>query len=386
MHRFSLCLLVIPSVLLCALSSCDVSSMLDEQPLYAYDTTAVVREMKRCSAADSTHMYADKFLADLLFADSSFLWIGPDGVNREADALLQRLRQTEAEGVSPALFHTTQLLADVDSLRARAVEGATCDTVDQLAAHVEWGLTQAMLRYAYGQRYGYTDPHQLFNHLFYDEDHYQRLFDIPCDQPTDSLARLLCQQVREERLAKLLDEQQPTGRLFQQLKEAYTQALRDSSHTRARLCIINMERARWRYPRPESGTYVWVNLAGSQLTATDTERDTLIGMRVCCGSPAHKSPLLMSNIRLLELNPYWVVPTSIIRKEVVPRHVGDSAYFARNNYHAIDKQTQEQVSPRYLTADQWLSGRYTLRQEKGAGNSLGRMIFRFPNKFAVYLH
>ena len=32
------------------------------------------------------------------------------------------------------------------------------------------------------------------------------------------------------------------------------------------------------------------------------------------------------------------------------------------------------------------SGRYRVRQDNGEGNSLGRLIFRFPNNFSIYLH
>ena len=39
-----------------------------------------------------------------------------------------------------------------------------------------------------------------------------------------------------------------------------------------------------------------------------------------------------------------------------------------------------------LSASQLNSGQYVIRQENGGGNSLGRIIFRFPNDYSVYLH
>ena len=75
---------------------------------------------------------------------------------------------------------------------------------------------------------------------------------------------------------------------------------------------------------------------------------------------------------------------SIIRGEV-SGHAGDSAYFARHNYYVTNRSGQR-VDPGTLTRQQMASGQYAVRQRSGAGNSLGRLIFRFPNKFSVYLH
>ena len=39
-----------------------------------------------------------------------------------------------------------------------------------------------------------------------------------------------------------------------------------------------------------------------------------------------------------------------------------------------------------VTTSMLLGGDYRVIQEGGEGNSLGRIIFRFPNSFSVYLH
>ncbi|MDE6634150.1 MAG: L,D-transpeptidase family protein [Bacteroidaceae bacterium] len=277
---------------------------------------------------------------------------------------------------------------------ARAYAYAEQDATTTLAK-LEFLLTQAYLRYVCGQRYGYVRPARLFNRLLVDkpalgevhrEVQFRALYDHRSEEATDSFATHALEEARHRRMGDFLREIQSSGKLYDALKTEYQRARTQGDTVRQRLARLNLERARWRYPRPEEGRYVWVNLAGQQLTAVDTRRDTAFTMKVCCGNDAHKTPLLHSEIYRVELNPYWVIPQTIVRKEIVPRHVGDSAYFARNRYTAIDKDTRREVDPASLSAGQLRSAQYILRQEKGADNSLGRIIFRFANDFSIFLH
>ena len=366
-------------------------SFFSTPPLFAFDTTVVENLIRQQAEESSIRMYADAYTRELVHTGQSFTWISDEGVSEEADILLRHLAKVGQLGFDTASFHVNSLRQDINDLRSRATEGLTCDSVDTLMARLEFQLTHALMRYTYGQRYGFIKPEPLFNNLLPDDTigrtiTYRRIFDLPCEMPTDSFAHEALMSVREKRLARFLKELQPTDSLFYKLKTEYVRAKTSGDSLRARLARINMERSRWRYKRPDGGRYVWVNLAGYELTAVDTKQDTSFTMRICGGGQKHKSPLLTSEISYMELNPYWVIPQSIVRKEIVPSHVGDSAYFARNNYHAINKETKEEVDPTLLTEQQLRSARYTLRQEKGEGNSLGRLIFRFPNRFSVYLH
>ena len=371
----------------------------DEAPAYAIDT-AVVQDFL-ANAADTMHirMYADRYtrkhfqsVEDDADDDDRFVWISGDGVTCQADTLLRYLRTVGDLGFRQSSFSVDEIEADIDTLRAHYLEDETQDSMSLTMARLEYNLTLAMLRYAYGQRYGYLKPHKLFNTLLRDADrdssevHYRWLFDIPCEEPSDTLMTLLFDAVRDERLHDLLEDLQPKSQIYQTMLCEYHRARENGERWRARLARINLERSRWRYPQPEGGQYIWVNLAGYTLTAVDTERDTMMTMRICAGNRTHKSPMLMSSISYVELNPYWVIPMSIIRKEICARHVGDAGYFSRNSIHAIEKKTKVELDAASLSEADLRSGRFILRQEKGAGNSLGRMIFRFPNRFSVYLH
>lgn len=149
---------------------------------------------------------------------------------------------------------------------------------------------------------------------------------------------------------------------------------------------VNLELARWQY-KPEKGTkYVIANIAAFMLQAFNEETDSILEMRICCGSVRNKTPLLYSKIYYMELNPYWNVPQNIIRKEIIPSYRRDTTYFTRNRMKVYDKNGNR-VNPHDIKWAKYTAGvPFTVKQDNKEGNSLGRIIFRFPNPYAVYLH
>lgn len=360
-------------------------------PEYAINGERVKQEIMAQSEKERGKMYADAY-ARVYYNKGMgpLVWITRMGLDAQADTLLSLLKTVGNEGLEGTVFHTDTLQ---HLMRRMHEHDFTGEDVSRVMGRLEYLLTEAYLRYACGQRFGYMQPGRVFNHLLVDapapgETHrftvYRQLYDQGSEEATDSFALHALEEVSNNRLGAFLREIQPTDTLYRQLRTEWKKAREKGDTLRTRLARINMERARWRYPHPTGKRYVWVNLAAQQLTAVN--QDSIITMRVCCGNSTHKSPLLHSEIRHVELNPYWVIPQTIVRKEIMPRHVGDSAYFARNNYRAINKETKEEVDPTTLSAADLRSARYTLRQERGRGNSLGRIIFRFPNNFSVYLH
>ena len=150
--------------------------------------------------------------------------------------------------------------------------------------------------------------------------------------------------------------------------------------------LINLERARWQY-KPEKGSkYVIGNIAAFMLQAFNEEVDSILEMRICCGSVRNKTPLLYSKIYYMELNPYWNVPQNIIRKEIIPSYRRDTTYFTRNRMKVYDKNGNR-VNPHDVKWAKYTAGvPFTVKQDNKEGNSLGRIIFRFPNPYAAYLH
>lgn len=110
--------------------------------------------------------------------------------------------------------------------------------------------------------------------------------------------------------------------------------------------------------------YVIANVAAFMLQAINEETDSITEMRICVGSVKNKTPLLSSRIYYMELNPYWNVPQSIIRKEIIPTYRRDTTYFTRNRMKVYDKNGL-QVNPHQVNWAKYAGKRCTLYGEAG---------------------
>ncbi len=132
--------------------------------------------------------------------------------------------------------------------------------------------------------------------------------------------------------------------------------------------------------------YVMVNVPAFELRYV---RDHQIRhrARVVVGSVANPTPAFADTIEHLIFNPYWHVPTSIAREELVFDFKEDAAAMAARGFQLIDSSGGVQdpravdwnaVSPTALP--------FRVRQGPGAANALGHVKFMFPNDHAIYLH
>jgi murein L,D-transpeptidase YcbB/YkuD len=87
----------------------------------------------------------------------------------------------------------------------------------------------------------------------------------------------------------------------------------------------------------------------------------------------------------MELNPQWTIPWSIRKKEINGQG-GNADYFNRNKYFARNKKTGEKLRGADITNRIIMSPDWSIVQEGGEGNSLGRIIFRFDNNFSIFVH
>ncbi len=317
---------------------------------------------------DST--FADRFVNSYYQQGGRWLWMNNPDQLELGDALDSLLHaELPAMGFSEEHFS----LSDIDNGLKAMRNPEQVDGLPVTMAQMENRLTKAYLHYAVGQRFGFTTPKRLFGKSNYD---------ITTEEADTAFVVRAIRQLRtKQRMLDFLQAAAPTDKAYNRLKE---QLAKDSTPDKRNRILCNMERLRWRDAKhaKEAERYVFVNIASQQMWAIAP--DSVINMRICCGKPATKTPLLSSEISRIELNPEWGIPQSIIRGEV-SHHAGDSAYFARRNYYVTNSAGQR-VNPARLSSSELGSGRYAVRQRSGAGNSLGRIIFRFPNKFSVYLH
>ena len=354
-------------------------------PAFVFSPQLIDKNLHQLMEADHSSTEADK--QTRASYNGHLFWIDKYGVNEQADTLLSWLHRVGEIGLTERSFGVDQIEQDLNRMRTLSFDAA--NPINLVAARLDYQLTKACLRYCYGQRFGFINPHRIFNHLDIekqDDGHkyvqYRGLFDVAMDLPTSQFATDVLRKVQNDSLSALLHEVQPTDATYLYLKQ---QLPKDSSRAYRRRVIANMERSRWRRHEPiaTQGKRIIVNIPAFHLYAYDG--NDLLDMRVVCGARTTKSPQLTSKLEWMEVNPQWVIPMSIIKNEVSHR-AGDSAYFARHRYDIVDKETQQTLDPSTVSRQMLLSGKYRVAQKGGEGNSLGRIVFRFKNRYSVYLH
>lgn len=157
---------------------------------------------------------------------------------------------------------------------------------------------------------------------------------------------------------------------------------------RVQQIAVNMDRWRW-LPQHLGARYLVVNIPNFTLDVVEQEQVAMM-MRVVVGTPQQRTPIFSDTMTHLILNPYWRVPSSIARQEILPRLRREPGYLATQNIKLLRGQGAEarEVNPHsvdwsVVTAQNF---NYSLRQEPGPDNALGRVKFMFPNGFGVYMH
>ena len=307
-------------------------------------------------------------------------WFDRYGVSSDADSLLAVLRrELPANGLDTTAFFIPQLTEDLNIVHLLAFDSVGV-SINEVLPRLDSLLSKAYICYVTGQRYGFVRPDKLFNHLNMKPDStgYARLFDEEVKKPDSREAEE--KLVSAERMS-YLSASRPKGYVYQALQKQLAKTTdKDLCHKIA----VNMERCRWQMKRPdETERMVLVNIPAQQLWAVSP--DSVLDMRICCGATTNKTPLLHSAISYMQVNPEWIIPSNIVKTDIAP-HGGDSAYFARHRYYLVERSSGDTLNPAEVTSGEILSGRLRVGQKGGAGNSLGRIVFRFPNDFSVYLH
>jgi murein L,D-transpeptidase YcbB/YkuD len=132
--------------------------------------------------------------------------------------------------------------------------------------------------------------------------------------------------------------------------------------------LMNMGRMRW-MPEAESGQLIVVNIPEFVLHLYEGKKKVW-DMNVVVGKEGHNTMMFSGDLNQIVFSPYWNVPPSIVKKEILPKLASNPGYLASQN--------MEQVG----TED----GLPKIRQLPGEKNSLGRVKFLFPNSFNIYFH
>jgi len=130
--------------------------------------------------------------------------------------------------------------------------------------------------------------------------------------------------------------------------------------------------------------YVVVNIPAARVEAI--ENDVAVSRHTAVvGKPDRPSPDINSKIVQINFNPYWTVPVSIVRKDLIPIMQDKPDYLTQNHIRIYDPSHRE-VQPSQIN---WYSEdavRFTFREDPGDANSLGRIRINFPSAYGVYMH
>ena len=152
----------------------------------------------------------------------------------------------------------------------------------------------------------------------------------------------------------------PTGKLTDgQLKD-----LNVSAKKRVQQLYINLGRMQWMINNPEA-QMIRVNIPEFKLAVLENGK-TAFDMNVVVGKDGHNTMMFTGDLSQVVFSPYWNIPESIVKKEILPALNRNPNYLAAKNMER--------------TSD----GRF--RQLPGDDNSLGRVKFLFPNSFDIYFH
>jgi murein L,D-transpeptidase YcbB/YkuD len=149
--------------------------------------------------------------------------------------------------------------------------------------------------------------------------------------------------------------------------------------------LTSLERARW-ILHDLPNTFIAVNIAGFRVYFVKEGR-VVWETRAQVGRAYRATPIFKANLKYLVFNPTWTVPPGILERDILPAARQDPSSIASKGLNVLDP-SGNQIDP--LTVD-WsaYTGRnlpYTLRQDAGPRNALGRVKFIFPNEHSVFLH
>lgn len=130
--------------------------------------------------------------------------------------------------------------------------------------------------------------------------------------------------------------------------------------------------------------YAVVNLPAAHLEAVENGRLVMRSTTIV-GKPDRPSPVIQARIVEVNFHPFWTVPVSIVRKDLIPKMQQEPDYLYKNRIRIYDQRGRELASNQV----DWFSSdatNYMFRQDPGEQNSMGTIRVNMPNQHAVYMH
>jgi len=158
---------------------------------------------------------------------------------------------------------------------------------------------------------------------------------------------------------------------------------------RVRQIELALERLRWT-PLMQAPRMVVINIPEFVLRAYEVRDggiEAIEEMKVIVGKAVDtRTPVFTEDMRYIEFSPYWNVPASIARAEIVPKVQQAPGYFVQQGFEFVARDGQVSTTLSASQLDAVLAGQLRIRQRPGPQNALGDIKFVFPNSDSIYLH
>jgi len=137
---------------------------------------------------------------------------------------------------------------------------------------------------------------------------------------------------------------------------------------RVQQILVNLNRFRW-MPEEAPGRLIITNIPEYELHVFE-DKKKMFDMDVVVGKDGAGTVIFTGNLTEIVFSPYWNIPPSITKKEIVPKMNADKGYMARERLEITGHS----------------NGLPIVRQLPGPKNSLGRVKFLFHNSYNIYFH
>lgn len=161
------------------------------------------------------------------------------------------------------------------------------------------------------------------------------------------------------------------------------QSLNIPAQTRLRQLETNLVRIRTMTGNI-GARYVLANIPAAEVEAVEDGRVSARYTAVV-GKVDRASPVLDAKILQVNLNPFWTVPASIVKKDLIPAMQKDAKYLTKKRIQIIDRSGAV-IPPEAINWNSDEATNYMYKQDPGEDNSMGSVRINMQNQHGVYMH
>lgn len=131
--------------------------------------------------------------------------------------------------------------------------------------------------------------------------------------------------------------------------------------------------------------YIVHNIPAAQLETVEGGQVATRHITVV-GKPDRASPIISTRVVDINFNPFWTVPASIVKKDLIPKMQANPTYLTEQKIRIFSHKTRQEIPPESINWNSNDATHYTFKQDSGDLNAMGAIRINIPNVHAVYMH